>query len=400
MSVWWSAVCACIGAWTGSRDDVTLSRPPPVVFRVSQWTDGNVKLCHPTSILSESTMFTASPIAVTRVRFDTNFDLPGIAFCAAPGDESHPWIVGSSDTQLYRVDISSEKPKAEPIPDSKHISYVTGVVRSGDTVISGGYDRHLVWRQAESGEVRQRVENAHASWIRELSLSPDGQTLATVGDDMLTCLWSVADGKKTEEYKGYDLKTPHSYPSMLYTVAWSPDGKFLATGNKTGQVLIRDSSSGEVAAKLETPVMYTWDPKARRHSIGGIRSLAFSPDGQMLAVGGMGKVGNIDHLGGKSRVEVFDWQKNERRFEIEDDKFKGLAEKLQFGPDGSWLAIGGGDHGGFVSIYNMSDGKVLAQEKAPMHIHDLWLQPDGVSVVAVGHGKGTIASLADKSPEE
>ena len=36
----------------------------------------------------------------------------------------------------------------------------------------------------------------------------------------------------------------------------------------------------------------------------------------MLAVGGIGKIGNIDHLEGKARVEVFDWQKGERTHEF------------------------------------------------------------------------------------
>ena len=60
------------------------------------------------------------------------------------------------------------------------------------------------------------------------------------------------------------------------------------------------------AATVEAPTMYTWDPTARIHSTGGVRSLAFSPDGSMLVVGGTGKVGNIDHLDAKARIEVFD----------------------------------------------------------------------------------------------
>jgi WD40 repeat protein len=139
--------------------------------------------------------------------------------------------------------------------------------------------------------------------------------------------------------------------------------------------------------------MYTWDPKARRHSIGGIRSLAFSNDSQQLAVGGMGKVGNIDHLEGMSRIEVFNWQTNERRFEIEDGKYKGLVESLQFGPGDAYLIAAGGDQSGFVSTYNMQDGKLLVQDKAPMHVHDFELSPDERSIIAVGHHQGSVIEL-------
>ena len=180
---------------------------------------------------------------------------------------------------------------------------------------------------------------------------------------------------------------------MLYAVAFSADGKWLATGDRTGRVLVRDATKGQIAATIETPVMYTWDPTARRHSIGGIRSLAFSTDSSQLAVGGMGKVGNIDHLEGMSRIEVFSWQAGTRRFEIEDSKYKGLVESLQFGPGDAYLVAAGGDNSGFVSVWNMADGKLLIQDQAPMHVHDFELSADGRSLIAVGHQQGAVVDL-------
>ena len=140
--------------------------------------------------------------------------------------------------------------------------------------------------------------------------------------------------------------------------------------------------------------MYTWDPKARRHSIGGVRSVAFSANSKLLAVGGMGQVGNIDHLGGAARVEIFEWQSGERKHEIEDSKFKGLVEQIQFGPADQWLVSAGGDHSGFVSVYEMVDGKPLVQEKAPMHVHDFLLGSDGMKLTAVGHEQACVIEFA------
>jgi len=152
-------------------------------------------------------------------------------------------------------------------------------------------------------------------------------------------------------------------------------------------VVVWDVASGKELTTLETPVMYTWDPTARRHSIGGIRSLAFSPDGALLAVGGMGKVGNIDHLEGKARVEVFDWQKGERTNEFPGDKFNGLVEQLAFHPQGDWLLAAGGAGDGFLMFFNLKDKKTLRQEKVAMHVHSVALSEAADTIYAVGHGK-------------
>jgi WD40 repeat protein len=151
--------------------------------------------------------------------------------------------------------------------------------------------------------------------------------------------------------------------------------------------VVWEAASGKPAAALEAPGMYTWDPVQRRHSIGGVRTLAFSPDGRLLAAGGIGKIGNIDHLDGPSRVEVFDWAKGKRTHEFSDGKFKGLVENLRFHPGGTWLLAGGGANDGFLICYDVGAGKVVRQEKAPMHVHDLALGDGGDVVYAAGHGK-------------
>lgn len=331
---------------------------------------------------------------VSAVTIEKSFDLPGVAFCTASGPQSAELYFGSSDFNVYRIDTSMEKPVATPLSDARHTSYVTGMVRAGKTLVSGGYDGSIIWWDIDSGATRHQAGTAHAKWIRRLALSPDGSMVVSVADDMKTKLWEAESGRMIAEWGGYEDKTPHGYPSMLYAAAFSHDGLLLATGNRTGITLIREVASGKTVATLETPVMYTWDPKARRHSIGGIRSLTFSNDSDLLAVGGMGKVGNIDHLGGKSRIEIFDWKNAERTHEIEDDKYKGLVERLQFSSDNQRLIAAGGDHRGFVSMYNVSDGALIAQEKAPMHVHDFATNVDTTQLQAVGHGKGCVVKLA------
>ncbi|MDG1893272.1 MAG: hypothetical protein P8J37_00020 [Fuerstiella sp.] len=336
----------------------------------------------------------AAEPAISSVKIARSFSLPGAVFCVAGGCLPSQLYFGSSEFGVYRVDSDAEKPEPTAVSDSKHSSYVTGLVRIGDALISGSYDGSLIWWDASTGDVRHRVNSAHDKWIRQIAISPDGSTVASVGDDMKTRVWNAETADSIAAWDGYELMTPHGYPSMLYAVAFSPDGKWLATGNRTGKVLIRNAATGGVEATLETPVMYTWDPKARRHSIGGIRSLSFSSDSQLLAVGGMGVVVNIDHLGGASRIEVFNWQSGEKKFEIEDTKFKGLVEQLQFGPDDKWLVAAGGDNGGFVSVYEGAAGTLLAQEKTPMHVFDFQLSADGSTLRAVGFEQASVVDIA------
>src|SRR4029077_378060 len=186
-----------------------------------------------------------------------------------------------------------------------------------------------------------------------IAVSPDGKTVASVADDMVCRLWEPATGKMVRELRGHTEKTPHHFLSMLYACAFTPDGRHLATGDKTGHIAIWDVESGKQETTLEAPVMYTWDPVQRRHSIGGIRSLAFSPDGKQLAVGGMGKVGNIDHLEGKARVEGFDWASGKQTAEFPGDKFAGLVNRLAWAPDGSWLLGAGGAGEGYFLFYDV-----------------------------------------------
>lgn len=313
------------------------------------------------------------------------FDRPGILFRLALAS-SERLFLGAADGKVHDLDLAPDPPAAKAYDG--HTGYVMGLVLASGWLVSGAYDGKLIWRSPETGEETRRVE-AHSRWIRNLRASPDGGLFASVADDMVCRLWNAQSGELVRELAGHDPVTPHHFPSMLYDCEFSPDGRYLATGDKIGKVVIWDVASGERAGDIEAPGLYTWDPVQRIHSIGGIRSLAFSPDGSLLAVGGIGAIGNIDHLDAPARIEVFDWRTGERKLELAA-KHKGLAERLSFSLDGASLLVAGGDHGGFLEQFQLSDGKSLFDAKAPMHIHDLAWTPSRDALVTVGHGKVAI----------
>jgi WD40 repeat protein len=276
-------------------------------------------------------------------------------------------IFGGSDFQVYDVDLAAEKP--EPRRLGGHDSYVTCVAIAGDCAVSGGYDGRLSWWDLKTGESVRTIE-AHSRWIRDVAATRDGTLLASVADDMVGRIWDARTGEKRHDLVGHAERTPHHFPSMLYACAFTADGRFLATGDKLGHVVIWDVATGQPATTLEAPAMYTWDPVQRRHSIGGIRALAFSPDGARLAIGGIGRVSNIDHLDGSPRVELFDWRKGQRLHEFSADSTKGLVEQVLFLPDGNRLVAAGGHNDGFLLMIDLPAKAITLQEKLSSHLND------------------------------
>jgi WD40 repeat protein len=313
-------------------------------------------------------------------------DIPhkAITFSIVRVPDSSRVYLGCSDFKVYEADVAAKK--FEPKELYAHESYVTGVALAGNTLMSGGYDGKLTWYDLDAKKVI-RSHHAHQKWIRGVFASPDGKLVASVGDDMVCRLWNTTRGDLAHELRGHGERTPHGFGSMLYAAAFSPDGRHLATGDKIGKVKVWDVATGKPLAEVEAPVMYTWDPVQRLHSIGGVRALAFSPDGKTLAAGGIGKIGNIDHLEGKARVELFDWAAGKRTAAYESDQHKGIVNHLEFAPDGSWLLAAGGANAGFMIFLDAAGKKVLRQEKVGMHVHDVATADKAESLIAAGHNK-------------
>jgi WD40 repeat protein len=129
--------------------------------------------------------------------------------------------------------------------------------------------------------------------------SPDGKTLATGADDNLVILWDVPTGQARSTLKGHSTR--------VVDVGWSPDGKTLAS-DSDGLTLLWDVASekpratlsgagprwspdGKLLATLVGDTIILWDPitATERAKLTGhendVRCLAWSPDGKMLATG-------------------------------------------------------------------------------------------------------------------
>jgi WD40 repeat protein len=78
-----------------------------------------------------------------------------------------------------------------------------------------------VW-DAASGQESLTLRG-HNSFVYSVAWSPDGKRLATAGDDRTVKVWDAASGQEVLTLRGHS--------KGVYSVAWSSDGKRLATGS-------------------------------------------------------------------------------------------------------------------------------------------------------------------------
>jgi WD40 repeat protein len=188
------------------------------------------------------------------------------------------------------------------------------------------------------------------------------------------------------------------------------DGKYVASGDRIGEVRIWEAETGKLAQTFQVPILYTYDPKQRKRSIGGIRSLAFSNDGNHLAVGGIGQIGNVDGLAGPAHVEVWDWQKPQLLLTAEADGHKAIIQQLRFHPVEPWLVgTGGGSDDGLIVFWkhdipgtesqsqpqeagkpdssNSKPATPIHRVKNDLHINRFCFDRTSSELIVAGHGR-------------
>ena len=204
-------------------------------------------------------------------------ETPGALFAVCL-DEPRRTLYGAGlDGAIYTVDLSAAKPTAVK-RWTVHDNYVSALVLRQGQLVSAGFDRRLVWTDLDTGK-RIRSVVAHDGWVRKLVPAPDGMRFVTVGDDMRVKVWDAETGKPLASLAGHAARTPQGYLSALYAAAVSPDGKHAASGDRAGFIRVWDLTAGKTAAEFCAGELYTFDSRKRARAIGGVRGLAFSPDG-------------------------------------------------------------------------------------------------------------------------
>jgi len=153
-------------------------------------------------------------------------------------------------------------------------------------------------------------------------------------------------------------------------LAFAPDGKLVAGGNKDGSVMLWDPATGAVRATL------------RGHE-GYVFALAFSPDGRTLASGGGDRTARLWDVAAARQIAALggheDW-----------------VTTLAFTPDGKSLATATGSPSGVVRLWDLADhrGRVVVRQadsreldEPTRNIYQIAITPDG-RTLAVGVRSG------------
>src|SRR2546425_555088 len=212
----------------------------------------------------------------------------------------------------------------------------------GLATIGGGFALSALTQGSQGSQVSQDLYfyRGHSNTVEAVAWSPDGKRIASGSDDNTVQVWDATTGGKMLIYRG------HSSP--VWVVAWSPDGRRIASGSDDRTVQVWDAFTG---AKLFT---------YRGHA-DDVHAVAWSPDGKRIASGSADGTGQVWDAADGGHVYTYSGHSLS-------------VNAVAWSPDGKRIASGSYDqtvqvwdaaNGGHVYTYRVHSDAVNAVARSP-----------------------------------
>jgi len=211
-------------------------------------------------------------------------------------------IVATWDPDIKIYDIVTRKLESIIEPGDTLV-HAVAINPKGTLLASAGREKVLkIWDPA-SGKLLHGID-AHPRDVQSVAFSADGKTLASCGYDSHVKLWDPVTGRA--------LRTFENPPIQFHwdAVAFSPDGTYLVAVGSALRIIDLATGADRVNSKADD-VQTT--------------CAAVSPDGSLVATGGMNKVVKL-------------WDPKTGKLLASLDAHKGTISSLAFSPNGAWLA--------------------------------------------------------------
>ncbi len=264
-------------------------------------------------------------------------------------DSRDLWVEAAS--KMYRLQFDTTALLQRSISTSEALSR-SCFSPDAKILAVGSFDHSVQLWDLSSGLERKKILTGHNDEVYGVAFSPNGRMVASSDRGGMVLVHNPKTGKIIRRFPGHS--------QMVYQVAFSPNSRLLASASWDGTARIWNINTGKT--------VHTIRQKGNK-----LNCVVFSPDGKLLAT-----------AANDGRVDLWEWKKDKKRMEIQ--AAKGQVFSIAFSPNGRLLASTGEDR--TINIWRTDSGK-LAQTLSGHKdgVLSVEFSSDGKWLVSAGYDK-------------